>query len=84
MLKYETVAAIGDIIRAYDFKPMVESEDIFVEGPIVDINDNGGYKAFVIRCTKDTSSMGRGGEYIYVPMETSFMEYDGRIMNLSA
>lgn len=84
MLKYETVAAIGDTIRAYDFKPMVEREDIFVEGPVVDINDNGGYKAFVIRCSKDTSRMSRVGEYIYVPMETSFMEYDGRIMNLSA
>lgn len=83
MLKFETIAHIGQTIRSYDFKPMLDRDDVFVEGPVVDINDNGGYKAFVIHCTKDTLNK-RVGEFIYVPMEVSFMEYDGRIMNLSA
>lgn len=83
MLKFENIAHIGQVIRAYDFKPMVGREDVFVEGTVVDINDNGGYKAFVIRCTKDTHDK-RVGEYVYVPMEVSFLEYDSRIMNLSA
>lgn len=84
MLKFENIAHIGQVIRAYDFKPMVGREDVFVEGTVVDVNDNGGYKAFVIRVTKDTSAMDRVGEFIYVPMEVSFLEYDSRIVNLSA
>lgn len=83
MLKFENIAHIGDTIRSYDFKPMADRDDAFVEGVVVDINDNGGYKAFVIRVTKDTIDR-RIGEYVYVPMEVSFMEYDSRIMNLSA
>lgn len=79
MLKFEKIAKIGDIIRAYDFKG---NTDCFVEGVVFDINSEAGYKAFVIRCTKDI--MGRVGEIVYVPMEVSFLEYDSRIVNLTA
>lgn len=84
MLKFENTANVGDTIRALDFMPMPGVDTQYVEGPVVDINDNGGYKAFVIRCSKDTTKMDRVGEYIYVPMQVSFMEYEGRVINLSA
>lgn len=83
MLKFENTARIGDSIRALDFMPMPGADTHFVEGPIVDINESGGYKAFVIRCTKDTMNR-RIGEHVYVPMQVSFMEYEGRVVKLSA
>ena len=86
MLKYANVAKVGDTIRAYDFKPMVGREDCFVEG-IVKRVDNVGYEAFVIEVTKDSWSdaedAGRVGQEVLVPFQVSFMEYDGRVINLS-
>lgn len=87
MLKYAKAAAVGDVIRAYDFKPMVNREDCFVEGVVTGV-DNKGYGCFVIIVTRDSWSdaedAGRVGQEVMVPFEVSFMEYDGRVMNLSS
>ena len=32
MLKFENIAKIGDVIRAYDFAPCAGRDDAFVEG----------------------------------------------------
>ena len=53
MLKFANVAKVGDVIRAYDFKPMVGRSDCFVEGTVLAIDDSQGYKAFKIRVSKD-------------------------------
>lgn len=86
MLKFQNAASVGDIIRAYDFKPMVGREDCFVEGKVIRV-DNKGYDCFVIEVTKDSWSdsedKGRVGQEVFVPFEVSFMEYDARIINLS-
>ncbi len=86
MLKYANVAQVGDVIRAYDFKPMVGREDCFVEGVVKKV-DNKGFECFVIDVTKDSwsdaSDKGRVGQEVLVPFQVSFMEYDGRIINLS-
>ena len=86
MLKYANIAKVGQTIRAYDFKPMVGRDDCFVEGVVKKI-DNKGYDCYVIEVTKDSWSdaedKGRIGQEVLVPFEVSFMEYDGRIMNLS-
>lgn len=82
---------VGDIIRAYDFKPMVGRGDCFVEGKIVDVKDTSqGYDAYKITVTCDywdgamlTKSGTRVGQTVFVPWRVSFMEYDGRVMNLS-
>ena len=84
---------IKDIIRAYDFKPMVGREDCYVEGEVLERNavQECGYNAYKIRCTKDVFG-GKGqerGEYsrvdqvVFVPWRVDFMEYQGRVMNLS-
>jgi len=83
MLKFETVAKVGDYIRAYDFKPMKGREDCFIEGDVESITNEQGYKAFKVTCRKDSWDNERVGKIIYVPLEVSFMEYDARIMNLS-
>jgi hypothetical protein len=50
-----------------------------------------GYMAYKITCTKDVfdgavqpkGKHSRVGKIVYIPFEVSFMEYDGRVMNLS-
>lgn len=84
---------LKDIIRAYDFKPMVGREDCYVEGMVVERNaiEECGYNAYKIAVTKDvfggevqtTGKGSRVGEFVFVPWKVSFMEYQGRVMNLS-
>lgn len=92
MLKFEKVANVGDVIRGYDFKPMFGRNDCYVEGKVVEITTEMGYKAFKVECLKDVfdgevrTTKGEGsrvGQRIYVPMQTDFMEFDARIINLS-
>jgi len=77
-----------DIIRAYDFKPMVGREDCFVEGEVLDRCDTTqGFQAYKIRVTRDSWSdsedKGRVGIEIFVPWRVSFNEFQGRVINLS-
>jgi hypothetical protein len=83
---------VKDIIRAYDFKPMVGREDCYLEGEVLDRNDNTmGFQAYKVRVTRDVwsgvdlkGSQGvRVGQIMYVPWRVSFMEYQGRVINLS-
>ena len=78
----------GDIIRSYDFKPMVGREDCFIEGQVLDAhNTDNGYQAYKILVTKDSWSdaedKGRLGIVMFVPWKVSFSEFQGRVMNLS-
>ncbi len=82
---------VGDIIRSYDFKPMVGRNDCFVEGKVVAVKDtSNGYDAYRIEVTRDywdgadqSGKDSRVGKITYVPWAVSFMEYDGRVLNLS-
>ena len=84
---------VNDIIRAYDFKPMVGREDAYVEGKVLERNNTeNGYQAYKIRVTKDVfdgkefterRNGCRVGEIVFVPWKVSFMEYQGRVINLS-
>ena len=84
----------GDTIRAYDFKPMVGRDDCFIEGKVLDVNNTEqGYQAYKILVTKDhfgndrvSTEAGpdnRVGIEMFVPWRVSFMEYQGRVINLS-
>ena len=92
MLKFANVAKVGDIIRAYDFKPMAGRDDAFIEGVVIDANNNEqGYKAFKVKVTVDkfkkyetkVTARNRVEQIAFVPHQTSFMEFDFRIINLS-
>jgi hypothetical protein len=84
---------VKDIIRSYDFKPMVGREDCFVEGEVLERNavTECGYNAYKIRVTKDVfdgvnlkGDHGvRVGQTVYVPWRVSFNEFQGRVINLS-
>jgi hypothetical protein len=81
----------GDVIRGYDFKPIAGREDSFVEGEVIDSGDTTqGYQAYKIRCTRDvfggeslSGEHSRVGRTVYIPWRVSFLEYQGRVMNLS-
>ena len=88
MMTFENLAVIGDVIRAYDFKPMVGRGDCYLEGKVVAKGlTRAGFDGFTIEVTKtvfdDKVKETAVGEIGYVPFEVSFMEYDGRVMNLS-
>lgn len=75
---------VGDTLRSYDFKPMVGRDDCFVEGTVIKMGLlKCGYDAYLIKVTKDSWEDGRVGKEVYVPMEVSFMDFAGRVMNLS-
>ena len=83
---------IGDVIRGYDFKPMVGRNDCYVEGVVEVVNTTEmGYSAYKITCTKDVfdgvsqpkGKHSRVGSIVFVPYRVDFMEYPGRVMNLS-
>jgi hypothetical protein len=78
----------GDIIRAYDFKPMAGREDCYIEGQVIDAHSTEqGYQAYRIRVVRDSWSdsedKGRVGIEMFVPWRVSFNEFQGRVMNLS-
>jgi hypothetical protein len=92
MLKFEGIANVGDIIRAYDFKPMAGRDDAFIEGIVIDANNNeSGFKSFKIQVTADkfqkyetkANKKNRVDAIMYVPFQTSFHEFDFRVLNLS-
>ena len=82
---------VGDKIRGYDFKPMDGREDSFVEGIVEVVNSTEQYfNAFKVTCTKDvfggenqTGKHSRVGKIVYIPHRVDFMEYPGRVMNLT-
>ena len=83
MLKHEATANIGDTIRSYDFRGMPEH----IEGTVIakgwikhPVHGFDMYKGYTIRIEKDTLGDGnRVGDEGYVPFQTDFMEYDGRV-----
>ena len=81
------IVKTGDVIRSYDFKPMVGREDCFVEGIVERETNEQGYDAYKITVTKDSWSdaecKGRVGKIVYVPKRVSFSEFAGRVINLS-
>jgi hypothetical protein len=82
MLKFENLANVGDIIKAYDFQG---TKDYYLTGKVVakgDVIHNGMmmYRGYTV---KILTSGGEGTHYVegeeaYIPFESTF-DYDGRI-----
>jgi hypothetical protein len=84
------IIKINDVIRSYDFKPMYGRPDCFVEGRVIELTAACGYDAIKIEVLVDqfgedryVEAGGRVGEIVIVPVETSFMDYPGRVINLT-
>jgi len=89
MLKFENLANVGDVIRAYDF---IGNKEAFIEGTIIDKGwvkcpQTGFemYKGYTIQIEKDgiQEQFEREGDVGYVAFETS-LEYDGRVELVAA
>lgn len=88
MLKFEALANIGDVIRAYDFKPMegrpvcYMTGRVIAKGPVkhpeLGVVMFHGYTIEIIDADEDTRES-RIGDTGYVPFEVDFMEYDNRV-----
>ena len=89
-LKYEGIAEVGQVIKAYDFKPgRPDCPDMFVLGVVKQkgwVSGYADYEAYIIECIYDSRDQekdghfgrSRKGQTIYVPYET-MMDYDGRV-----
>ena len=79
MLKYQNLAKVGDVIRAYDF---MGNREAYIEGTIIDKGwmPNGAL-GYTIQIEKDgvQDSFKREGDVGYVAFETGFLEYDQRV-----
>jgi deoxycytidine triphosphate deaminase len=91
MLKFERVATVGDIIRAYDFAPCAGRDDAFIEGVVENANcTEPGYKCYKVTVTADkfqkyetkANKKNRVGQIVFVPHQTSFHEFDFRVIKL--
>lgn len=83
MLKFQTLANVGDVIRSYDF----QGNDAHIQGTVIakgwikhPVYGTDMYMGYTIQIEKDTLGEGsRVGDQGYVPFETGFMEYDSRV-----
>ena len=83
---------VGQTIRAYHFKPMAGRDDCYVEGVVEQVNCTEQYfNAYKITVTKDyfggvvreNEKGSRVGKIVFVPHRVDFMEFAGRVINLS-
>lgn len=79
MLKFESVAKVGEYIKAMDFRPMENRDDSFVIGKILREDYRGG---FIVECRFDTEGQRVGAE-VFVPFQISFMEWNERVQYVS-
>lgn len=79
MMKFESVAKVGEYIKAMDFMSREGVEDSFVIGKILRKDSRGG---FIVECRFDTEGQRVGAE-VFVPFQMSFMEWDERVQYVS-
>ena len=73
---------VGTMVRSYDFEPMADRGDCFVEGTVT---DNDGH-LLTIMVNRDVfggrESQGRVGETVRTAIEFFITEWDGRIVKI--
>jgi hypothetical protein len=91
MFKHEGFQ-VGQTIKAFDFPPLPDRGDCFVEAKIIQVHadDNGTpttrFAHYVVQVTRDVfegidqqDEHTRIGRTYAIPMQMEFMEFDGRI-----
>jgi len=87
MLKFETLANLGDTIKSFDFMPMSDRPDMFLVGRVIDkgmikhpVHGFDLYEGYTVEITaQGEDNRYTIGEIAYVPFEVDFMEYDERV-----
>lgn len=86
-LKHEGKAKVGEKIRAYDFEPREGVGERYVEGWIKKITNSREQPlatGYLITVTLDTLCEPGERTEVFVPMETSFMDWDDRVAKVEA
>ena len=76
-------AIVGDIVRSYDFKPMADRGDSYIEGIVIKKTDSTYSIAVQKRVFAGEVEPVEVGEYVVTHFKQTFMEYEGRITKLS-
>ena len=75
-------AIVGDIVRSYDFKPMADRGDSYIEGIVIEKTESTYKIAVQKRVFAGEVESVEVGEYVTTHFEQLFMEYDERIQKL--
>ena len=76
-------AIVGDIVRSYDFKPMADRGDSYIEGIVIEKTESTYKIAVQKRVFAGEVESVKVGEYVVTYFEQTFMEYEGRITKLA-
>lgn len=95
MLKFENVAEVGQIIKAFDFQPMTDRPDSYLIGEVIakgpiyskmphhdrEVYVCDGYTVRVIESVTSSEMYDseRVGAEMYVPFEMSITDFDNRV-----
>ena len=81
-LNFENTAEIGDVVRSWDFKPMEDRGDCFIEGIVVG-KDDMMFEIVVQKRVFDGDVVDvTPGEAVRTAFKVLFMEWAGRITKL--
>ena len=85
MLKYENVAEVGDVVKAYDFEPMEGRPDRFLVGTVTAKGKTPlGFARYTVTVTESPSPLSnRVGEEMFVPFGIAFDDWDGRVSKVA-
>ena len=75
-------AQVGDTVRSYDFKPMSDRGDSYIEGIVIEKTDSTYSIAVQKRVFGGEVEPVEVGEYVTTHFTQLFMEYDERIQKL--
>jgi len=80
---HKHTALVGDIVRSYDFKPMSDRGDSYIEGIVIEKTESTYKIAVQKRVFAGQVEPVEVGEYVVTHFQQLFMEFEGRITNLS-
>ena len=80
---HKHTAIVGDIVRSYDFKPMADRGDSYIEGIVIEKTNSTYSIAVQKRVFAGEVEPVEVGEYVVTYFKQTFMEYEGRITKLS-
>ena len=75
-MKYQNVANVGQKIKAYDFQPLDGRPEAFAIGTVIEKKDY----SYVVSVEEDTYAPAGVRQEIEVPFQTSFLEFEGRVV----
>jgi|TARA_R100000093_G_scaffold66990_2_gene38289 hypothetical protein len=77
------IALVGDIVRSYDFQPMPDRGESYIEGIVISKTDYSYTIAVQKRLFAGEVEMVAVGETVETPFKIFFGDWEGRIANLS-